>query len=221
MHKFLISLLTVLSFSTAFYAIIVFRPNTSPTSSTTSPTKTPLATPVRASQPKPVAPPATPETPITPPSAPVAPEVSVPEDTPPPATTDTTTLPLTNKHIYVSLKEQDLRYYEGDQLIGEFKISSGLPGTPTPPGEYNVIVKRPFVNYFGANYSFPNTKWNLMFKRGNPLNYYIHGAYWHHNFGHPMSHGCVNVSYANMEGLYNWADIGTPITIIAGPWSSN
>jgi lipoprotein-anchoring transpeptidase ErfK/SrfK len=50
-------------------------------------------------------------------------------------------------------------------------------------------------------------------KANIPLNYYIHGAYWHHNFGHPMSHGCINVAYANMEGLYNWADVGTPITI--------
>lgn len=28
-----------------------------------------------------------------------------------------------------------------------------------------------------------------------------------------MSHGCVNVSYADMEKLYNWADEGTKIII--------
>ncbi|MEJ0021437.1 MAG: L,D-transpeptidase family protein [Candidatus Doudnabacteria bacterium] len=118
------------------------------------------------------------------------------------------------KHIYVSLKDQTLVYMEGDKLAGEFRISSGLPATPTPPGEYTVLKKKPTVNYNGATYSFPNTKWNLMFKTG-PLNYYIHGAFWHHNFGHPMSHGCINVSYGDMEGLYNWADEGTNITIIA------
>lgn len=130
----------------------------------------------------------------------------------------TNTLPTeatstSNKLIVVTLKDQDLKYFEGTQLIGEFKISSGLPGTPTPPGSYTVLIKKPVVDYKGPDYDFKNTKWNLMFKKGKVLNFYIHGAYWHHNFGHPMSHGCVNVSYANMEPLYNWADVGTKIVI--------
>ncbi len=118
-----------------------------------------------------------------------------------------------DKLISISLKDQDLKYYQGTVLVGEFKISSGLRGTPTPPGEYEVLIKKPVVDYEGVNYSFPHTKWNLEFKKGKTLNYYIHGAYWHHNFGHPMSHGCINVSYANMEPLYNWADVGTKIII--------
>lgn len=117
------------------------------------------------------------------------------------------------KEIIVSLQDQTLRYMEGNRIIGEFKISSGLSRTPTPPGEYTVLKKKPAVNYRGPGYNFPNTKWNLMFKAGNPLNYYIHGAFWHNNFGHPMSHGCINVAYADMEGLYNWADEGTKIII--------
>ena len=28
-----------------------------------------------------------------------------------------------------------------------------------------------------------------------------------------MSHGCVNVSYANMEPLYWWAQVGTKVLI--------
>ena len=72
----------------------------------------------------------------------------------------------------------------------------------------------PSKNYGGKgfDYSYPNTKWNLHFYTGT-LGFYIHGAYWHNNFGKRMSHGCVNVSYANMERLYNWADVGTKITI--------
>jgi lipoprotein-anchoring transpeptidase ErfK/SrfK len=34
----------------------------------------------------------------------------------------------------------------------------------------------------------------------------LHGAYWHDNFGHTMSHGCVNIASANAEKLYEWAD---------------
>ena len=41
--------------------------------------------------------------------------------------------------------------------------------------------------------------------------YGIHGAYWHTNFGAPMSHGCVNLSLADAEWFYNWAPMGTKV----------
>jgi hypothetical protein len=118
-----------------------------------------------------------------------------------------------DKNIFISLKDQMLTYTEDMRIIGQFRISSGLARTPTPPGEYTVLKKKPVVNYRGPDYNYPATKWNLMFKEGKNGNYYIHGAYWHNNFGYPMSHGCINVSYANMEALYNWAEEGTKITI--------
>ncbi len=118
-----------------------------------------------------------------------------------------------SKRIEVSLKSQHLAYFFGNTKLEDFPISSGLPKTPTPVGSFSILKKRPVVHYKGVGFNFPNTKWNLMFKHGKGLNYYIHGAYWHHNFGHPMSHGCVNVSYANMEKLYAFADENTPITI--------
>ena len=119
-----------------------------------------------------------------------------------------------NKRIDIDLSEQRLRYYNGDLLINDILISSGLPRTPTPIGIFAIQVKRPIVNYRGLNsngttYNYPNTKWNLQFLP----HYYIHGAYWHNAFGTPRSHGCVNVAYKDMEALYNWADVGTPITI--------
>ena len=39
--------------------------------------------------------------------------------------------------------------------------------------------------------------------------YSLHGAYWHNNFGHVMSHGCVNMRQIDAEKIYNWAN---PIT---------
>jgi len=113
------------------------------------------------------------------------------------------------KRIEVDLSKQVLTYFEGDKEIGSFPISSGIASLPTPIGTFHVQKKIPVKLYQGVGYYLPNTKWNLEFLPG----YFIHGAYWHHNFGHPMSHGCVNVSYDNMEGLYNWADVGTQIII--------
>ncbi|MDR3642985.1 MAG: L,D-transpeptidase family protein [Candidatus Doudnabacteria bacterium] len=117
------------------------------------------------------------------------------------------------KSIDVDLKTQTLAYFFGPYKIGQFLISSGVPGLPTPPGNYSVLKKIPVVDYKGSNYNYPNTKWNMMFKLQKVGNLYIHGAYWHHNFGHPMSHGCINVAYANMEPLYKWTDVGTKVII--------
>jgi len=44
----------------------------------------------------------------------------------------------------------------------------------------------------------------------------LHGTYWHNNFGHPMSHGCVNMRTVDAQKLYGWVgdnDPGTKITI--------
>lgn len=117
------------------------------------------------------------------------------------------------KKIGVDLQKQKLVYYLGEKKMDEFLISSGLPGTPTPKGEFEVLEKKPAVNYKGPGYNFPNTKWNLKFKKSATMNYFIHGAYWHNKFGKPMSHGCVNVAYKNMEYLYKWAEVGTKIMI--------
>lgn len=119
------------------------------------------------------------------------------------------------KRIEVLLAEQKLRYFFGDVKLDDFSISGGLPRTPTPVGNFTVLKKRPTVWYAGPGYNYPDTQWNLMFKRGNGLNYYIHGAYWHNNFGTVRSAGCVNVpyEYAYMGRLYDWADVGTPISV--------
>jgi hypothetical protein len=113
------------------------------------------------------------------------------------------------KKIKVNLAKQNLEYTFGDKVLGSFAISSGVKKMPTPKGNFTVLSKIPVKRYTGSNYDYKNTKWNLNFKSG----YYIHGAYWHNKFGQVMSHGCVNVAYENMEYLYWWAQVGTPVTI--------
>src|SRR3989344_3103420 len=43
--------------------------------------------------------------------------------------------------VEVDLSEQKLRAWEGDQLFLETRVSTGLPGTPTPTGEFRVWIK--------------------------------------------------------------------------------
>lgn len=119
-----------------------------------------------------------------------------------------------DKKIDVTLKDQQLAYYFGNVQLEKFAISGGVASMPSPQGDFSVLDKVPSKNYGGNGYSFyfPDTKWNLHFTT-KYWRYYIHGAYWHNNFGHPMSHGCINVRYDQMERLYNFAEVGTKINI--------
>lgn len=122
------------------------------------------------------------------------------------------------KYISVDLSKQTLYRYQNGSLLDKFLISSGKASTPTPVGEYQVYKKRPSVRmswYFGPNnpqnYDLPNVPWVASFF--GP--YTIHGTYWHSNFGHPMSHGCINMYTPDSKTVYDWSEIGTPVVIEA------
>lgn len=117
------------------------------------------------------------------------------------------------KRIEVDLKKQELSFFSGEKEIDRFLISGGLPGWPTPKGDFEILLKELVWVYKGPGYYYPNTKWNLLFTKQNGWRYWIHGAYWHNSFGKPKSHGCVNVSYQNIERLYWWTQIGTNVHI--------
>lgn len=122
----------------------------------------------------------------------------------------------TIKSIVVDLSEQKLyQYYRGD-VQKTYLISSGLNRYPTPQGDFSITRKREKTRMswvYGQdhpdNYDLPDVPHAMTFV--GPYN--IHGAYWHNNFGHQMSHGCVNMSLPDAEELYNWADIGTTVIV--------
>lgn len=118
------------------------------------------------------------------------------------------------KLIQVSTADLRLTYSFGDKVMGEVPVSTGKTSTPTPLGEFEILDKVPSKYYAGPTWDYPNTLWNLKFTRANGWNYYIHGAYWHDKFGNePVSGGCVNVRYEDMEPLYWWAQYGTKVVI--------
>ncbi len=112
------------------------------------------------------------------------------------------------KYIEVTLSNQTLKYFENGHKIDEYLISSGLT-LPTPTGTFYVQSKIRATTMSGPGYNLPGVPYVLPFYG----DYTIHGTYWHHNFGHPMSHGCVNMYTPEAKILYEWADIGTPVII--------
>lgn len=113
------------------------------------------------------------------------------------------------KMLVVDISEQRLTAFENGQVVNTFLISSGLPGMETPRGDF-VLDRRVYNKlYSGPGFYLPNTLYNMHIT--GP--YWLHGAYWHNNFGRKMSHGCVNVHYTNAAWLWDWTSIGTPIAI--------
>lgn len=114
------------------------------------------------------------------------------------------------RKVEVDLSSQKLFYFMNGVKLGEMYVSTGMLKTPTPRGEFEIQRKVPVIHYIGEDYNLPNTKWNLQFKKS----YYLHGAYWHNQFGiRPMSHGCVNIAYKDVEKLYSFMDVGDKVYI--------
>lgn len=120
-----------------------------------------------------------------------------------------------DKHIYVDLTNQRLYAYEGGKVLYNFPVSTGK-WNHTPTGDFRIWIKLLYTRMSGGSgadyYNLPNVPYTMFYYNSQVPKadgYSIHGAYWHNNFGHPMSHGCVNMRPEDAAYIYNWADPAT------------
>lgn len=119
-----------------------------------------------------------------------------------------------NKRIEVDLSSQKVYAFEGDSKVYEFTVSTGK-WYPTPTGEFRIWSKVRSQKMSGGSkalrtyYYLPNVPYVMFFYNdeiGKYRGFGLHGTYWHSNFGHPMSHGCVNMRTEDAKILYEWAN---------------
>lgn len=117
-----------------------------------------------------------------------------------------------NKRIDIDLNHQKLYAYENDQLVYEFPVSSGK-WARTPTGIFNIWVKLRYSKMEGGSkaintyYYLPNVPYIMYFSNDQiprHRGFGLHGTYWHNNFGHPMSHGCINMKTEDAAKLFYW-----------------
>lgn len=113
------------------------------------------------------------------------------------------------RELVVDIDTQMAYAYEDGELQYSALVSTGLPATPTVQGEFAVWHKTPSQTMSGPGYYLPNVTWVMYFYAG----YGFHTAYWHDNFGQPMSHGCVNMRPEDAEWFYNFASLGTNVYV--------
>lgn len=133
-------------------------------------------------------------------------------------------VPADRKRIEINLNNQVLRAFEGDQLVFERLISSGIPSrgpspngipTETPDGNFRIQVKIPSRHMGDGEitsdieaYELLGVPWVSFFHHHGIG---LHGTFWHDNFGNKMSHGCVNMRNEDAKWIYRWSQpIATP-----------
>ncbi len=115
-----------------------------------------------------------------------------------------------NTWIDINLTTHTMTLWEKNSIQATFPISGGKEETPTPLGDYKISSKVRKMTMSGQGYSTPNIEYVSWFK----FNYAIHSAYWHDEFGKAnVSHGCVNSRVDDARYVYEWAPIGTKVSV--------
>ena len=124
---------------------------------------------------------------------------------------------VTSKRIVVDLSEHMIHAYDGNKHFMTTKVSTGISLTPTPQGTFTVYKKTPSRYMQGPlpgvsdiPFDLPGVPWNLYFTQDGAV---IHGSYWHDRYGTEQSNGCINLPPEVSKILYDWADLGTTVTI--------
>lgn len=130
---------------------------------------------------------------------------------------------------------------ESGFIVASLPISTGRSGYTTPAGQYKIFNH--IDNAYSSEYELWMPNWmGLASLKYGFQGYGLHGLpYWHVNparyeegkiypggrmytqgklyegyehLGIPISHGCIRFGVRESEVLYQWADNGTPVTVI-------
>jgi L,D-transpeptidase catalytic domain len=112
--------------------------------------------------------------------------------------------------------------YEGNTPMRTMLVIKGRTPRPTPVGNFTILRRVANETMDSSTIGIP---------RNGPGGYYLTGVlftqyftsdgaslhynYWSNNFGYAGSHGCLGLSYNDSAWLWNWASIGTPVSIHA------
>lgn len=114
-----------------------------------------------------------------------------------------------DRWIEIDLSRQRLFAWEGKTQVYAVTVSTGKDATPTPTGIFSIQTQQRYARMQGDDYDLPDVPYTMYYSGS----YAIHGAYWHHRFGTPVSHGCINVAVDHARWLFNWASVGTPVVV--------
>jgi len=129
--------------------------------------------------------------------------------------------------LVVKVGENKLYHYRGETVVKVYDVATGTARYPTPKGTFKVVNKRHRPTWVNPAKYPGGWGWSLP-KRigpgpGNPLGtraldinspgIRIHGTYANNSLGYNASHGCIRMSIAESEELFDLVKVGTPVLI--------
>lgn len=129
-------------------------------------------------------------------------------------------LPLNaDKRIVVDISEQHVYAYEGETLVYSFVASTGIASSPTIPGVFQVLSKE--EEAYASSWDLWMPHFMGIYRTGPDFTNGFHGLptlssgarLWEGYLGRPVSYGCIVIGLAEAAALYEWAELGTLVTI--------
>jgi lipoprotein-anchoring transpeptidase ErfK/SrfK len=139
-----------------------------------------------------------------------------------PSKDDLLPLPVViNKRIVISIGKQRLWVYENGQQIAKQVISTGIDRSPTQPGVFQVQTHE--LNAYASVWDLYMPHFLGVYEAWPGFMNGIHGLptlssgrrLWANILGKPASYGCIILDLDAAEWLYNWAENGVIVEIVA------
>lgn len=122
------------------------------------------------------------------------------------------------RKIEVSLARQQVTVYQDNKVLWVFKASTGKAPYGTRTGNFEILNKLPDAYSRALGWGMPN--WMGIYQAGGTENGFHAMARLRNGsvlstsvLGRPATSGCIMLSDADARKLYDWAIIGTPVTI--------
>lgn len=128
-------------------------------------------------------------------------------DEPEPQPAATTPPPEGELHIVVDTRTLRLTVYVDGEPFKSYPVAVGRPTrhTLSPVGEWKIISKGKWGGGFGTRWMGLNVPWGT---------YGIHGTNKPGSIGTRASAGCIRMYNRDVEELYEWVSVGTPVKIV-------
>ena len=122
------------------------------------------------------------------------------------------------KWLDIDIGTQTLVAYEGRRAVYVALVSTGAAGTGDPEttpstvqGYFRIQTKHVTATMTGNRadvdeYELGDVPYVQYFQGS----YALHAAFWHERFGHPHSHGCVNLTPRDAAWIFAWTEPNVP-----------
>ncbi|HEY9735953.1 MAG TPA: L,D-transpeptidase [Trichocoleus sp.] len=127
-----------------------------------------------------------------------------------------------NRQIVISLSARQLDLYEGDTVLLSYPVAIGQDEWQTPTGNFivqtlreNPVWLHPITDEpVGPGPDNPlGSRW-IGFWNDGRNHVGLHGTNQEELIGEAVSHGCVRMKDADIQQLYSYVSLGTPVQVV-------